>query len=391
MESIPEFFRPVHAQVAVHPAGQHHLFLRRVPERIVGFRVLELFFVVDLFPWITEMQTQASVGPRFARVEAAIARIIPDKIHRELASNDQLFEKCFLIRRGRIGVFNREGYRQRVDLAKMQVRRKLARAFEVGLIAPGRISRKPVTEEAPKDLSRGRGAPSKSRYWSHRAVEWNLVQKVYRWNEGGDSAPPLYLSDAIRRWLQKLRQKRMDFRPNRTRRIMFLAEQPRWHNDIRVHRPEWHPQLCRNSRFSSFSATQRIFIADHQAGIDFSAKSQNIFLRIGAQNEANVPLLQGAGQLPQAAQHKLVVTQVGVVRARRELEKCHYRFSQRIAHPDGDIQRGIVGGALGPLHPVNDARAIQVERARSAAENARVKPELFKICHKLFVHQPSVS
>jgi hypothetical protein len=34
----------------------------------------------------------------------------------------------------------------------------------------GRLSRKPVKDEARKDLSRGRGAPSKSRYRSHRTV-----------------------------------------------------------------------------------------------------------------------------------------------------------------------------------------------------------------------------
>ena len=127
-----DLFRPVHAQVAVHSSGQHHLSSRRVPERIVGFRVLDLLFTIDLLPWITEVQSQAPVGPRFARVEAVIARIVPDKINRELTANDQLFEKCFLVDAGRIGFFHREGDRARIDMAEMQVWRKPARAFEAG-------------------------------------------------------------------------------------------------------------------------------------------------------------------------------------------------------------------------------------------------------------------
>ena len=54
---------------------------------------------------------------------------------------------------------------------------------------------------------------------------------------------------------------------------------------------------------------------------------------------------------------------VGIKRDRRE--ENNDRFAQRIRGVDRDIERRIIDAALGPLHPVDDARAFGIRRASS--------------------------
>ena len=69
---------------------------------------LELGFAVDLLSSVSKMPAQRSIGSRFASIEPVIGCIVSDKIDRELAPNDQLFEKRFFVLRRRIAIFHRE-------------------------------------------------------------------------------------------------------------------------------------------------------------------------------------------------------------------------------------------------------------------------------------------
>ena len=131
------------------------------------------------------MLAQRSIGPRFASIEPVIGCIVSDKIDRELAPNDQLFEKRFFVLRRRIAIFHREGYREHADLAKMQIRRQLARAVEVRVITPAGVAIKPVAEEAPKCFLRGRVAVSKLRYG---AIERSSGIRSSKLAPGADAA-----------------------------------------------------------------------------------------------------------------------------------------------------------------------------------------------------------
>ena len=145
---LENFLGPIHAQVAMHPAGQHHLFLRRVPERVMGFGIFQLRFAVNISPLILGMNPQRSVGPRLARIEAVVAAIVTDEIDRQLATHDELFEKRLAIFRRRIGMFHGQRHFVGADLSEVQIGRKLAGAVDVGMIALGGIARKSRAEES---------------------------------------------------------------------------------------------------------------------------------------------------------------------------------------------------------------------------------------------------
>lgn len=196
---------------------------------------LELGFAVDLLSSVSKMLAQRSIGPRFASIEPVIGCIVSDKIDRELAPNDQLFEKRFFVLRRRIAIFHRERYREHADLAKMQIRRQLARAVEVRVITPAGVAIKAVAEEAPKCFLRGRVAVSKLRYG---AIERSSGIRSSKFAPGATlRIAPRDLTSAmgITSRHQKSWQKRMNLRPNGARCIMFFPEHATGHDEVRVH------------------------------------------------------------------------------------------------------------------------------------------------------------
>src|ERR1035437_2464621 len=60
---LESLFRPVHAQVVVHPAGRNHLLLSCVPKLVVGFAALQLLEAVAERTCVACMFDQCLAGP----------------------------------------------------------------------------------------------------------------------------------------------------------------------------------------------------------------------------------------------------------------------------------------------------------------------------------------
>ncbi len=78
--------------------------------------------------------------------------------------------------------------------------------------------------------------------------------------------------------------------------------------------------------------------------------------------------------------------QIGVGIERHGREKDDDRLAQRVGGLDRDIERGIVEGALGALHPVNDAGAVGIGSALAAHADTRIFEKLFKTVHRFNSH-----
>ena len=68
-------------------------------------------------------------------METVIVGIVTHEVDRQLAAHDELFEKRLAIRFRRIGAFHGNGDGVNTHLTEVKIRRKLAGAVNVGLIA----------------------------------------------------------------------------------------------------------------------------------------------------------------------------------------------------------------------------------------------------------------
>ena len=117
-----ELLDPVHPEPPVHLAPLGHLPLRRVPERIVGFRGLERFLRIDVFAMVSRMAFERLSSPVRPRVRRVVRRRVQAEVVREFPADDEFFEKRPGARRH--GSRRFEGDALRGDLAEMKVRRE---------------------------------------------------------------------------------------------------------------------------------------------------------------------------------------------------------------------------------------------------------------------------
>ena len=87
-----DFLRPVHPQIIVHPARENHLFLRGVPERVVGLGGFELARRVEDRPRVAGVLGQCLPCPLRAAGEPVVVGVACHEVDRQLAADDQLFE-----------------------------------------------------------------------------------------------------------------------------------------------------------------------------------------------------------------------------------------------------------------------------------------------------------
>ena len=102
---LQNFLCPVHAQIVVHPAGQNHLLLGRIPHEIVGRALLQLFLTIEDGA-DREPARKGSTGPRLQAFNGLIGRIKANKIDGKFTPHDDLLEKCGFRDGGRIALPN---------------------------------------------------------------------------------------------------------------------------------------------------------------------------------------------------------------------------------------------------------------------------------------------
>ena len=107
----------------MHPSGERHLFLCRIPQRIVRFGILKLLLCIQDRPAIPAVLGERSRRPGLHCVNRVIEGIKPHEVHREFAAYDHLLQKCLLCLCRRGGTLHRERNRVRTDVAEMKVSR----------------------------------------------------------------------------------------------------------------------------------------------------------------------------------------------------------------------------------------------------------------------------
>ncbi len=103
-------------------------------------------------------------------------------------------------------------------------------------------------------------------------------------------------------------------------------------------------------------------IGRHRSGLEFPCGGGHD-VRGGAMpdDQAHVPCGKAVAGLAQSVQHEAVMPPVGL-RERSQGKHGRDRQAVLVARKDGRIQRGIVLGPLGLLHPVQDRPALRSER-----------------------------
>jgi hypothetical protein len=96
-------------------------------------------------------------------------------------------------------------------------------------------------------------------------------------------------------------------------------------------------------------------------------------LRIATQHEADATAAEAALDVRQALDQEGVVAKVRALDERVQAEEGHDRFLKAVPNLDGNIERGIIGGALRTLHPVDDTGAVAVRLAASSNRDPRVR------------------
>ena len=96
-------------------------------------------------------------------------------------------------------------------------------------------------------------------------------------------------------------------------------------------------------------------------------------LGIAPQHISDTAFAGALGRVRNAFSQKSVVPQICVRIKRHRREEDDDGLSQNVGGFDGDIQCGIVEGALRPLHPVDDAAAFGIGIAGPADRDAWIR------------------
>ena len=98
-----------------------------------------------------------------------------------------------------------------------------------------------------------------------------------------------------------------------------------------------------------------IFIANHNGRANFLAEFQQTVIGVGPQNQSDAAGLQVLREVRNPLDQETIMPEIGT-RIERDRRKKNYNWLlQFVADLNGYIQSRIVVGALGPLHPVDDA------------------------------------
>jgi hypothetical protein len=113
----------------------------------VSFGVLKLSFRMDIRARVARVKAQTLIRPRRTGLAAVITWIVADKIYRQLPALNELLEKRLLGEIRYAGVCCRQRDSMDADMAEMKIRRQLASAVNVRLIALLIIGGKPSGEK----------------------------------------------------------------------------------------------------------------------------------------------------------------------------------------------------------------------------------------------------
>lgn len=126
-----------------------------------------------------------------------------------------------------------------------------------------------------------------------------------------------------------------------------------------------------------FGLAHGVFVADEKRTADFITEFQEVMVGITAEDKPDVAFLQSAGDCGNALIKETIMAQVGVRIKRNRREENYTRDTESVGGCNCSFEGRVVMGAMGALHPVNDAFAGRV--AGLANGDARVGGEMGEV------------
>ena len=101
------------------------------------FGVFQLLRGVEMLALIPLVFLERRQRPRLNALKPVVLGVEFYEVDGQFAPDDELLKECFTVRARRAGILNRQRDRMGTDMAKVKIRRKLAGAVPVGVIALG--------------------------------------------------------------------------------------------------------------------------------------------------------------------------------------------------------------------------------------------------------------
>jgi hypothetical protein len=149
-------------------------------------------------------------------------------------------------------------------------------------------------------------------------------------------------------------------RPDCARRVLFLVLQRHGYDDVGVHGPERNAQLVGHFLSPALGLAQRVLVADDDGGTDFVGEGQQAMVRVAPEDEADAAFAQSGSNVGQPVGEEVIVAEVRACDERIQPEEDHDWEPEIVAQVDSDVERWIIHGALGALHPVHDATPVGI-------------------------------
>ena len=153
-------------------------------------------------------------------------------------------------------------------------------------------------------------------------------------------------------------------------RVLFFFNQARRDDYVGVNGPEGAAKFLGSKVPPMLGFPHRVFVSDDEGGRHFVTELDQVVFGKAAENESNVALCEGGGDVGNALVEKAIMAEIGVRIERHRREVGDDGLTECVGGLHGDVERGIVDAALRTLHPVNNAQSVQVGRALAANANA---------------------
>ena len=170
----------------------------------------------------------------------------------------------------------------------------------------------------------------------------------------------------------------MNTRTHGARRVLLLLEQVGRHDHIGVDRPQRDTEPLGHSGAPGSRFSQRVLVTDHHAGVNLVRECLDAVVGGESEDQSDPATGQRGLELGESLKEKLVVAVIPVRVERHRCQEDDHRLSERVPNPDGGVQRRVVDGPLGSLHPVDDAAPGGIRVAWGPPGQPRVGRELLQ-------------
>ncbi len=144
-------------------------------------------------------------------------------------------------------------------------------------------------------------------------------------------------------------------------------------DDVGVHRPEGDASGVGHLAAPALRLAQRVLVADEEGRANVAAEARHfVRQRPDSHDEPHAAGRHRVRELGQPFEHESEVPQAGARETGIEHEQHDDRQAKLVGSADGGIERGIVVGALGALHPVDDGAAVRDGLSGGPHQNPRV-------------------